>query len=974
MKRLSSTIALLALCLCSGLTASAQTRTVSGSVKGSDGEILAGATILDKANNAYAIADIDGTFSLQSSEGDVLVVSCLGYDDASVTVGALAYYEIVLNVSKATMLDETVVIGYGHTTKKEITGSVANIRAEDLDLGTYTSAAGMLQGKVAGLSVVNPDGGDPNGSFEILLRGTNTLKAGQGPLVIIDGVAGADIRNINFQEVESIDVLKDGSAAAIYGTRGTNGVLIITTKRAKSGTASVEYDGQVSVQTVRSRAIPMTAEQFKYSIENYSPANSSSLYGSDTDWFDEITRTPISHKHSFAVSGGSENFSHRTVINVEQNQGVQLNNQSQKYLFKTNISQKAIEGWLNLDYNFSYVKRIADYANYDAFRQAFFHNPTEPVYDETNDVSGGYYRIVGMDYYNPVAMVMERTDTGFTNNLGANVRATLNILPIKGLKWDNFVSYNTEVFENRSYRTHFYPSLIGKEGKAEISNSSYVDLQYESTLQYSNLFGKHSVQAVLGYSWQRGESRSSSMENFGYDSDVFQTDNIGKGSALALGLAGMSSYREANKYIAFFGRVMYNYDEKYLLSASLRRDGSSRFGANNKWGWFPAVSLGWRINKEDWMESLTWVYDLKLRAGYGVTGNQDFANYKSLLLMEPKGYFYYNGAWINSYSPVSNANPDLAWEKKKEFNIGLDYGFLDGRIGGCIDYYYRLTTDLLYEYNVPVPPYDYRTMFTNVGSISNTGIEFTLYATPIKNGVVTWSTSFTAAHNKNKLISFTDETYSDTSYRIGWLNTPIGEYCQRLVEGESLGSFYGPKFKYVDPDTGKDKLENSIAGSVAEGDWENLGTAYPVATLGWNNNLKVGNFGISLSLRSGIGGKVFNTMRAEFENINAIGLKNIMASWLDQPYFTGQVTYSSKYLEDATYLKVDNLTFTYDIPVRSGLVKGITLSLTGQDLLCLTAYSGVDPEVNLGGLTPGIEGQSYYPRTRTFTFGAKLRF
>ena len=493
MKRLSSTIALLALSLCAGLTASAQTRTVSGSVKGSDGEILAGATILDKANNAYAIADIDGTFSLQSSEGDVLVVSCLGYDDASVTVGALAYYEIVLNVSKATMLDETVVIGYGHTTKKEITGSVANIRAEDLDLGTYTSAAGMLQGKVAGLSVVNPDGGDPNGSFEILLRGTNTLKAGQGPLVIIDGVAGADIRNINFQEVESIDVLKDGSAAAIYGTRGTNGVLIITTKRAKSGTASVEYDGQVSVQTVRSRAIPMTAEQFKYSIENYSPANSSSLYGSDTDWFDEITRTPISHKHSFAVSGGSENFSHRTVINVEQNQGVQLNNQSQKYLFKTNISQKAIEGWLNLDYNFSYVKRIADYANYDAFRQAFFHNPTEPVYDETNDVSGGYYRIVGMDYYNPVAMVMERTDTGFTNNLGANVRATLNILPIKGLKWDNFVSYNTEVFENRSYRTHFYPSLIGKEGKAEISNSSYVDLQYESTLQYSNLFGKHSV-------------------------------------------------------------------------------------------------------------------------------------------------------------------------------------------------------------------------------------------------------------------------------------------------------------------------------------------------------------------------------------------------------------------------------------------------------------------------------------------------
>lgn len=908
------------------------------------------------------------------SPDEAVTVSYLGYDDYTFTPGNTAVFNIVLERSAATMLDETVVIGYGKTTKKEVTGSVTSLKSTDFDLGSFTDATAMLQGKVAGLTITNPDGGDPNGSYEILLRGTNTLMAGQGPLIIIDGVVDADIRNINFQEVESIDVLKDGSAAAIYGTRGTNGVIIITTKRAKAGQMTVEYDGQVSVQTVARRAVPMTAGQFEYTVENFAPASSGSLYGSDTDWFREITRTPISHKHNLAVSGGSENFAHRTILNIEQNQGLQRKNDSDKYLIKTNIHQNAIKGWLTMDYNLSYVKRQYSSANYDAFRQAFLHNPTEPVYDPENKESGGYYRVIGMDYYNPVAMVDERNDENDSDNLTASVRATLNILPVEGLKWDNFFSYNNERYEGRTYRTQYYPSIIGQNGNAYISNSHSSDLQWESTMQYANTFGKHSVQAVLGYTWQQINYRDSSMENYGFDNDIFQTDNIGTGSALAQGMASMSSFRESSRYIAFFGRVMYNYDEKYLASVSLRRDGSTKFGKDNKWGWFPAVSLGWRLNRENWLKDAEWLDELKLRAGYGVTGNQDFSNYKSLLLMEPDGYFYYNGEWVNAYAPSSNANPDLGWEKKTEYNAGLDFAFFDNRLGGSIDYYYRLTTDLLYDYSVPVPPYDYETLFTNVGSISNSGIEITLYGTPVKGEKFEWNTTLTFAKNTNKLISFTNEEFQNGEYKIGWINTPVGVYCQRLIEGESLGSFYGPEWAGVDPDTGNDELEGSIAGTVPEDDWVNLGSAYPDFTLGWSNSLRWGNFGLSATFRAQIGGKVFNNYRAEFENITGIGLKNIMASWLDDTTFTGPVTYSSKYLEDASFLKLDNVSLSYNIRFRNAYLKNIRVYLSAQNVFCLTGYKGVDPEVSLSGLNPGIESTTYYPRTRTFTLGATFTF
>ena len=957
------------------LAANAQTKTVTGKVTGSDGEILTGATLVTTSGN-YALTEIDGTFIISAKDGEAVVVSYLGYDDYTFTAAGQQNLAVVLPLSANTVLDEAVAIGYGKTTKKEVTGSVVSLKADDFDRGSFTSPAGMLQGKVAGLTVTNPDGGDPNASFEIMLRGTNTLVAGQGPLIIIDGVAGADMRTINFQEVESIDVLKDGSAAAIYGTRGTNGVIIITTKRAKSGTTSVEYDGQVSVQTVAARAMPLTAQQYRDVVNEFRPTAASSLGGYDTDWFEAITRTPVSHKHSLAIAGGSEKFSHRTVLNIEQNQGLQKRNDAEKYLLKTNLHQDAIQGWLTFDYNLAYTKRKYTPANYSAFRQAFIRNPTEPIYDAENLDAGGYHTKDAMDYYNPVAMLYEKDAYNDVDNFQGSIRATLNILPVKGLKWDNFISYGMERYESREYLTRYYPSALGQQGVANISNSYASDVQYESTLQYSNVFGKHSVQGILGYTFQETNERSASMENYKFDFDQYKTDYIGAGMALQEGLASMESYRGMSRYIAFFGRIMYNYDEKYLASVSLRRDGSSKFGSDNKWGWFPAVSLGWRINKESWLENAANLSDLKLRAGFGVTGNQDFSSYKSLQLMNAFSYYYYDGQWVTSYAPASNPNPDLAWERKNEFNVGLDFAFFGNRFGGTLDYYYRLTTNLLYDYTVPVPPYDYGSMFTNVGSISNQGIELTLFGVPVQRENFEWNTTLTLANNTNKLVKFTNEEFTSGQYEVGYISTPVGQYTQRLIEGKSLGTFYAPIWDGVNKN-GEDALvgANALLGTVPKANWEAVGSAYPDLTFGWSNSFRIWNFGVSATFRGQLGGKIFNTYRALYENTSNLGLNNILASWLDDTSFKGKQTkYSTKYIEDATFLKLDNISVSYDLKLKNEYLQKVRLYLTAQNLFCLTKYSGVDPEVSLSGLAPGIEGTSYYPRTRTFTFGATLTF
>ena len=954
-------------------------KAIRGTVLDEANEPIIGASVLVKGTTNGSITGVDGTFNVKANPSDVLVISYVGYATVEQQVGNQTQLVIHLR-EDSKVLNDVVVIGYGSTTKKELTGSVTSMKKDDLNPGTFTNAMGMLQGKVAGLQIINPNGADPTAKYEVLLRGTNTLSAGQGPLIIIDGVAGADIRNINFQEVESIDVLKDGSAAAIYGTRGTNGVIIVTTKRARSGKTEVSYDGQLTVGVVSRRAKPLSASEYKSVIKEYRPELESYIFDSDTDWFKEITQTPFSHKHNLSISGGSEKFSHHTSFNYEKSDGLQKHNSSEKLMARTNIRQSLLDKWVDLDYNLNIIHRKYSPSSTSAFMQAFTHNPTEPVYDDSDPDAGGYSRIKAMEYYNPVAIINERNMESKNDNYGANIRATLNILPIKGLKWENFVSYDKEQYETREYYTHYYPSLIGTNGQAYIQNYQENDTQYESTLNYSNIFGKHSIQALLGYTYQYTYSTSASMTNSGFDFDDNQTHNIGTGTNLTEGKASMSSNKEDNTYIGFFGRFMYNYDDKYLLSASLRRDGSSRFGDNNKWGWFPAVSVGWRINKEKFLSNVKWIDDLKLRAGYGVTGNQDFSNYKSLMMMTTAGKFYYNGQWINTYQPASNANPDLKWETVAKADIGIHAVFFE-RLTLEVDYYNQRTKDMIFDV-----PLSYTTGFgsilKNVGEMENKGIEFLINANVLRNKDFSWDVRFTGTANKNKIIKLATEK-------------PIENTLTIRKVGEAYNTFYMPEYAGVDPETGEAMWYKGQEGdektkNVNEAGQRIVGSADPKFYGGFGMNFKYKGFDFSFDTSFTLGNKVYNSgfafdMQVGHYFLGPVSNYVYDNRWqkpgdiTDVPKFvagdnSGAETNSSRFLMNGSYLRMKSMVLGYTLPknlMNKVAIDNLRVYISADNLFTITAkdFIGFDPQTRSTGM------QSWaYPVPRNIMFGLNLSF
>ncbi|MBL0005713.1 MAG: SusC/RagA family TonB-linked outer membrane protein [Saprospiraceae bacterium] len=954
------------------LAQSPGTITLTGVVTEVSGAPLPGVNVFVNELAIGTITDADGKYTLSVPDDATITFSFTGFQTLEVPVDGRTSIDVLMTES-AEVLGEVVVIGYGITTKKELTGAVTSLKSEEFNRGTYSDPMGLVQGKVAGLSITKPNGADPLAGYQILLRGTNTLTSGQAPLIIIDGVIGADLKNINFQDVESFDVLKDGSAAAIYGTRGTNGVIIITTKSARSGKSTFEFSSQISTQIAPRGVRNLTATEFEDAILTYAPSKAGSLFGSDTDWFDEITRdNPISQQQHMALSGGTEKFSHRTSLTYSTDQGLLQDNSSQRILFKTNLVQKVLKDRLTLDFNLATNLRDYKPANYELFRQAFIQNPTQPVYDDSDPLTGGYSYEQGLEYYNPVALLNERTREGSTNDIIQNLRATFKIL--ENLSWDNFISSQKSDWEEGSYKTSFYPTILGVGGEAEISNGRYNNSQFESVFNYRTSIKEHNIQAVAGYSYQEFEQNSSYVGNSDFDTDIFLYNNIAAGAYFAEGKGEAGSYKQSSTLIALFGRVMYNFNEKYLASASLRREGSSKFGDNNKWGLFPALSLGWRIHEEAFMQDVSWIDDLKFRVGYGVTGNQDFSPYRSLILLEQVGSLYYNQQWINSYGPGQNPNPDLRWEKKKELNIGLDFTISNKKLSGSLEYYIRKSEDLLWEFQVSVPPYLYPYLFTNVGTISNRGVELTLNWQLMKRSNFQWNTTFTASHNKNVLDKITNDEFTQSSYETAFIGGAIGVWTQRIQEGEEVGTFYGPVWLGVS-DEGYDEFKNqNPIGEVDKSDWEKIGTASPIAMLGWSNTLTFKNFDFSFNFRAGIGGNVLNTYRLYYESWKSIGLRNIVHTQYENPEFIGDITYSSKYVEDATFLKLDNLTLNYNFNIKSGYISKLSAFVSAQNVWWIAGYQGIDPEVNLSGLEPGIDNLSYYPRTTSITLGVNASF
>jgi TonB-linked SusC/RagA family outer membrane protein len=939
---------------------------------------LVGVSILEKGTQNGTSTDENGRFTINvKSPNSLLQFSYIGFSPQEIGLGGKTELSVVL-IENATNMDEIVVIGYGTTTKKEVTGSISNIKSENFIKGNISDPMQLLQGQIAGMSVVKSSGGDPNGSYSIQLRGMTTLAGGASPLIVIDGVIGGNINSINPEEIESIDVLKDGSAAAIYGTRGTSGVVLITTKRATgSDKTAVEFSSYVAVQSYAKKMEVLNADEFRYVINTYYP-QFESLYdfGASTDWFKEISnQNPVTQYYNLAFSGSSANFGYRASLSYQDEIGIIKKTSTNRLKGRINAYQKMYNGKLNIDYSLSYGSSKGELADTWVMQQAARRNPTEPVYDTEGKtpVSGGYYYNAGpFQYYNPVAMIDQSTKDNERRDFMGSIKATLEIL--HGLKASALGSVSQTGNNLSVYYGRYYPLTFGTNGEAQITKSSGTNRLLELNLDYKKNFGEHSLQAIAGYSYNDIVSENNYSRNISFDTDMFLYNNIGAGAGLAKGLGSMTSYKGSSKLIAFFGRLMYNYRERYLLSASLRYEGSSRFGANYKYGLFPAISAGWRINKEDFMQNLKWVEDLKLRVGYGVTGNQEIGDYRSLQLLTTDKYFYYNGNWIRTYRPASNPNRDLRWERKGELNIGLDFATLKGRLSATLDYYNRTTRDLLYTYTVPVPPNLYNQLFTNVGTIRNTGVELTIKSNPVQIKDFKWNSTLTLASNKNKMVKFSNDQYAMVQIRTGYMDTDLKTYLERIVEGGPIGDFWGPRFAGIDAN-GQNlfyKKDGTKSGTITEDDYTVIGNAYPKLTFGFTNTFNYKNWDLSFLFRGALGNDVANMSRIYYEGFNYFGGKNILKSTLDWPEFKGSSVWSDRFVEDGSYVKLDNLTLGYNIKYKNDLK--MRFYVTGQNLLTITGYKGIDPEVNLSGLEPGIDYYSFYPRTRTFLLGVNINF
>ena len=968
------------------VSAFAQQTFVKGVVEDNQGEPIIGAYVTVKgAAGVGTITDYDGNFELNVSSSATLIVSYTGYQRKEIPVAGKTSLKVTL-AEEAIGLNEVVFTGYGSQKAKEITSSVASVKAENFNKGIQSNPLGLVQGKVAGLNMSKKDGGNPTETgYNVQIRGFSTLDKGAGtsPLYIVDGIPVNNIDNIAPEEIASMDVLKDGSAAAIYGTRGTNGVIIITTKRGSSdsqvacGKTSVDYSSYMSVSSIAKGTGLATAEEYKNLATTTNGIARPVDLGYETDWMDALTRTlPITHSHNLAISGATKDFSYRGSISFKDAAGIAVNSDREEIITKLAANQKALNGWLDLQYDFSYMKYRNDYFCGD-FETAAILNPTYPI----KNADGSFYIPDGTVTSNPVADSYYKESYKDGNFFRGSAKATVNILPIKGLKANGFLAF--EEGDNYDYwynSTEFYQrddaGMAGRKTKRSFNKL------FEGTVDYITQFGNHSIAAVAGASYQYFLYDGSEMSNGGFPTDNAKYYIIENGDAGKTKMK-ISSYRNSNTLISFFGRVNYNYLDKYLLSGSLRREASSRFGDNNKWGLFPALSAGWRVTGEDFMENVTWVDDLKVRFGFGVTGNNLGSDLKSKELLSSKGTFWYNGKWVTAYGVTQNANEDLKWEKKYEYNLGIDYALLKNRLYGSIDAYVRFTKDLLWEYTVPTPPYQYNKLLANAGQMQSKGIELAITGVPVKTNAVVWSTTPTIAFNSNVITKLSDPSkgfnYQETMTGQIDENGINGTNTQKLTEGKAVGTFYGYKWTGQYYSNGKLVYEDKTGdGQITSADLTEIGSAQPLFTFGWNNTVTYKNWDFTAFFRGVYGNDVLNVTRWAYAPQKGDNGLNVYIEQAEA-IANGEGTYrqekfSDYYLEDGSYIKLDNITIGYTVPITNKkYVQSLRLYVTGQNIFTLTKYSGIDPEVNTSSVwDPGIDNVSFYPSVRNFMLGLSV--
>lgn len=955
-------------CVC--ILAQSQKISISGVIKDPIGETLIGASVTEKGTTNGVMTDLDGNFKLTVSPNATIQVSFLGYITQEINIGNQTVFNITLK-DNSNNLEEVVVVGYGSAVKKDLTTAVTSVKNKDFIQGASNSPMQMIDGKVAGLSASNPASADPNRSTDIQVRGASSMKAGNSPLIVIDGMPGGDLRNLAQQDIESITVLKDGSAAAIYGSRAANGVILVQTKQGKAGKVSISYDSYLEHDAVAKRPDILSPEEF---VEKGRAKD----WGSRTDWYDALlNKNNIGQNHNVALSGGSESTIFRISANYRTKEGIDIATKRKEYGLRASFKQTTLEGLLEVGGNISYRIAEEDYTDYAVFKQAVKLNPTVNK-DEMDYFKGRY------DEYNPIKYLTERENGATKEYSMVDFNIKLNIT--KDLNTELKLGRQGRNSKQREYYTKYHKESIDNDraGRARLESQNWVDWTLEWLGNYQFKIDKHDFKVMGGYSYQEFNWEKFGAENMDFPSDAFLYNNLDAGAwNRAEGRLGMWSEKNKEKTIAFLGRLNYNFDDQFLLTASLRYEGNSKFGTDNKWGYFPAASAAWRFSKLPTFEKLEFVDDLKLRFSYGQTGRSGFDKYIALSKYSPASYSYVDGKWIQVYGPGNNPNANLKWEKQISYNLGLDYTLFNSRLSGSIDAFIRDGQDVIGDYTSPMPPYIYSTLVTNVGTTRDTGLEIQVNWDAIRSKDFSYSTNLTASYVKSKIKSFSKGTFTKGYVDGDGLPSPGNPGpAQRLADGKEVGSFFGYKYAGVDDNgnimiykggvEGGDKI---LADDAQDSDRTYLGHGSPHYELGWGNTFTYKNFDLSLFFRGKFDYQILNTYQMYYGLVAEPEVNLLHSAYGQNAHIKGGKKVCDYFLESGDYFKLDNITIGWTAPIKSKFISNLRVYGSVKNVFTLTSYSGLDPTtVSTSGLWPGVSSLDVYPITRNFTFGVQISY
>lgn len=964
--------------------------TVTGNAQSTSGEPLIGVNVVEKGTTNGTVTDLDGNYTLRVAKGKTLVFSYIGFLSQEVVVNG-AKVNVTLKEDTET-LDEVVVIGYGSMARKDVTSSITTVKADQLNVGVFSDAASMLQGKVAGLTITTT--GDPNGSPSITLRGSSSLRTGQAmqPYYVIDGIPGVDISIVAPDDIESIDVLRDATATAIYGSKAANGVIIINTKKGKHGAerTNVSYSGYVAFDNILNTLDMASADD----LRAYAEATGATLandMGANTNWQDEVLRTAISTNHNLSINGGAGKTTYMASINYQDREGVITGSSMDRLNVRSLVTTKVLKDRLELSagVNARYGKAIGVPMNNEGASVLDAMNYFSPMLPVRNE-DGSWTTGSGSKNYNPLSLIYENTSETMYKNTQLLGKASLEI--IEGLKWNVNYSFTNNQSTYSAYDSHNtqLEGISAYNGRATRNTYFGHEHIFETFGNYDTTINDiHKLSVMAGYSWEEKMSNDGfglTVHDF-YD-DVLKWNQLTYASTIDGIPAVQSGTKETIRNISFYGRASYSFNSKYMIQATVRRDGSSVFGKNNQWGTFPSVSVAWNITEENFMKNQNLFDNLKFRLGYGVSGNAlGFGAYTAIATYGASGFFDYNGKQWRTLAATKNANPDLKWETTGMFNVGLDYGLLNGSLSGTIEFYNKKTKDLIWNYPVSTNLYPFGDIAANVGEITNQGIEISINAVPVQTKNFTWNTTVTLSHNKNTVNRLSNDKFEVGVFTQGdpmVAGVSSEGYTQRIIEGEPLGTFFTYEFAGFN-DAGKatyyvrDENTGERTGETTEQpgykDRTITGCAQPKLNFGWNNTFNYKNWNATVFFTGVFGNDIYNGTRANYMSPEMLaGGKNVLKEFLDNPTTSASLP-SDRFIENGSYLRLSTLSLGYTFKNFNGWLQNLQLYVTCNNLFTITGYKGLDPEVNMGGIDPGIDYRwSVYPHTRTTMVGVKINF